>query len=141
MQLLIYRRATQILVTHHVSLCLPAAAYILEMGSGTVIRQGTVQELRSQGQLKQVLEAEDATEAIKEEEDLVLPENEADVVAAEQVAAPAKLKPAGKLIEAEHRAEGRVTLATYLTYIRACGWLPWTLIVFLILAGRGIQVG
>ncbi|KAG8874447.1 hypothetical protein FRB98_008435 [Tulasnella sp. 332] len=137
----IMKDRTIILVTHHVSLCLPAAAYIIEMGGGTVIRQGTVQELQGQGQLNQVLAEEDVTEDIAEEEEPALLANEADVVATEQVAAPNKLKPSGKLIEAEHRAEGRVTLATYLTYIQACGWVPWTLIVFLILAGRGIQVG
>ncbi|KAG9032385.1 hypothetical protein FRB95_001506 [Tulasnella sp. JGI-2019a] len=137
----IMKDRTIILVTHHVSLCLPAAAYILEMGGGTVLRQGTVQDLQDQGQLGQVIAEEDHTESFEVEEESEIPVNEADNATEQQGSSHADPKPIGKLIEAEHRAEGRVTLATYLTYIRACGWLPWTLIVFLILAGRGIQVG
>ncbi|KAG8988966.1 hypothetical protein FRB94_014789 [Tulasnella sp. JGI-2019a] len=137
----IMKDRTIILVTHHVSLCLPAAAYILEMSGGTVLRQGTVQDLQDQGQLGQVIAEEDHTESFEVEEESEIPVNEADNATEQQGSSHADPKPIGKLIEAEHRAEGRVTLATYLTYIRACGWLPWTLIVFLILAGRGIQVG
>ncbi|KAG8943314.1 hypothetical protein FRC04_002938 [Tulasnella sp. 424] len=128
---------TILLVTHHVSLCLPAAAYIVELHNGAIYRQGSVQDLKERGQLEDVIATEDHPEAPESE-----PEedgNEADQIAPDED--HTKAKALGKFIEDEHRAEGNVTLKTYLTYMRAVGWVPWSLTCLLILTMRGVTVG
>lgn len=108
----------------------------MELSNGTIHRQGSVAELEKKGQLEDVIAAEDVP---KTEVDEALPSNEADQASSE--AELAKRKAAGKLVEEEYRAEGRVSLKTYLSYMRAVGWLPWCLTCMLILAIRGITVG
>lgn len=46
----------------------------------------------------------------------------------------------GKLIENEARAEGRVTMKTYMSYIRAAGYVPWVLTTMLMLSIWSITV-
>ncbi|KIO19698.1 hypothetical protein M407DRAFT_82489 [Tulasnella calospora MUT 4182] len=128
---------TILLVTHHVSLCLTAAAYIVELHNGSIYRQGSVKELEEWGQLEDVIATEDHPEVPESEPDDDV--NEADQIAPDED--HTKAKAIGKLIEDEHRAEGNVTLKTYLTYMRAVGWVPWSLTCILILAMRGVTVG
>ncbi|KAG8930351.1 hypothetical protein FRC00_001199 [Tulasnella sp. 408] len=128
---------TTLLVTHHVSLCLPAAPYIVELHNGSIYRQGSVRELDKWGQLEDVIATEDYPAA---------PESEAegDINEADQIGPDGdhtKGKASGKLIEDEHRSEGNVTFKTYMTYMRAVGWLPWSLTCILILTMRGVTVG
>ncbi|KAF7337494.1 P-loop containing nucleoside triphosphate hydrolase protein [Mycena sanguinolenta] len=116
------RDRTIILVTHHISLCLPIAHYLVELSQGKVLRQGTIKSFEESGVLQKVVEAEDYGFQEQEEEEVsaasVTVENEADSVAPEIVKKP---RSNGKLIEAEARAEGRVSWRTYMTYIRAAG--------------------
>jgi hypothetical protein len=46
----------------------------------------------------------------------------------------------GKLIEAEKRAEGRVSYTTYWTYVRAAGIWTWMVTVFLMIFIRLVTV-
>ncbi|EJD03803.1 P-loop containing nucleoside triphosphate hydrolase protein [Fomitiporia mediterranea MF3/22] len=134
---------TVILVTHHISICLPVASYIVELSGGKVIRQGTVTELQDSGQLKTVLDTEDDTTSDKDEysdETIVEQENEADEVDAAACDKSQKSLIKGKLVEAEYRAEGRVSLVTYMSYVRAAGWISWTLTLSLMILIRLIQV-
>ncbi|TFK77428.1 P-loop containing nucleoside triphosphate hydrolase protein [Pluteus cervinus] len=113
---------TVILVTHHVGLCLPAAAQLVELGNGQVIRQIDRSRFNE-------LNVTSPTPEEPEEVDGVYPHivNEADIDATLR-REPTQVAPApkvGKLIEAEARAEGRVSMKTYLTYIRAAGILAW----------------
>ncbi|KDQ09185.1 hypothetical protein BOTBODRAFT_179201 [Botryobasidium botryosum FD-172 SS1] len=134
---------TIILVTHHVTLCLPATAFIVELANGAVLRQGSVNELEVQAELPRVIEAEEVHPQEESEEEMHPPvtvaKNEADMP--HRAASPTKGPEVGKLVDAEARAEGRVSLSTYLTYIRAAGWPAWTLsFVFLVLI-RAITIG
>lgn len=61
---------TRIVVTHHVSLCLPKTKYAIHLGDGTVDHAGLVDELRERGELQEVLKDEE--EAISEDEDCIL---------------------------------------------------------------------
>ena len=134
------RNRTIILVTHHITLCLPIAGYLVELSKGTVIRQGSVQELESQGQLKELVENEDVVEEVKPEPEVSSPLNEADI----GTEVPSQKPPTrsnGKLVDAEARAEGRVALSTYLTYIRATGTWSWVLMLSFMLCYRGIDIG
>lgn len=145
------RKRTIILVTHHISLCLPIAAYLVELSSGAMVRSGSTSDLRDRGELEKLVEAEDTgdedtTEAssatateVDNEADLgksVVANGKPRLLSQEQAS-----KSAGKLIDDESRAEGRVSLRTYWTYIKAAGLISWILTVALMLLIRCINVG
>ncbi|KAJ6520112.1 P-loop containing nucleoside triphosphate hydrolase protein [Mycena sanguinolenta] len=133
------RDRTIILVTHHISLCLPIAHYLVELSQGKILRQGTIQSFEESGVLQKVVEAEDYGFQDQEEEEVsITVENEADSVAPEIVK---KGRSNGKLIEAEARAEGRVSWRTYMTYIRAAGVWSWALTLLLMLLIRLVNIG
>lgn len=137
---------TILLVTHHISLCLPHASYLVELSAGKISRQGSIQELKERGLLQQVIDDEDVTDQQAEKQPGPASpeiENEADLVNG-----PAKTngksnrKPSdGKLIHAEARAEGRVSMHSYVTYIRAAGILCSILTVWLLIQIRLINIG
>ncbi|KAG6873222.1 hypothetical protein C0995_001576 [Termitomyces sp. Mi166 len=127
------RDRTVILVTHHISLCLSAASYLVELSQGKVLRQGFIQDLRDQGFLNAVIGQENAPADVKDEAD--------DGESTKNLATePSQRTGSGKLIEAEGRAEGRVPLSTYLAYFRAAGVLPWIFTVALMLLIRFINI-
>lgn len=130
------RGRTVILVTHHISLCLRAASYIAELSNGRVIRGGLIRDLKATGELKTVIDAED--EPFKEDEKSQIVQVPGDELASE-ICNEVHVS-SGKLVEAEHRAEGRVSLMTYITYIRAAGWFSWLLTLSLMLLIRAIAI-
>lgn len=139
---------TILLVTHHITLCLPHASYLVELSAGKVIRYGTIQELRERHQLQEVVEKEDIADGQDAEDaaaKVEVQENEADF-GGESSKANGQSKPVrqpsdGKLIQAEGRAEGRVSLHSYLTYIRAAGVLCSILTIWLLMQIRLINIG
>jgi ABC-type multidrug transport system fused ATPase/permease subunit len=148
---------TVILVTHHVSLCLPVANYLVEISGGKITKQGSVAELMARGSLLEVLKEQDAL--VHGEEDIKVDDvkgNEADGIADDsERATPSTAEGAsnkvipswrlsdaqlGKLVEEEARAEGQVSLKTYLTYARAAGYWTWLLTLLLMLSLRLINI-
>ncbi|KAJ7675323.1 P-loop containing nucleoside triphosphate hydrolase protein [Mycena rosella] len=134
------RDRTIILVTHHISLCLPIANYLVELVEGRVLRQGTIKSFEESGILQKVVETEDQGFPEQQEDVAVSVDNEADL-AAEAIEPVKRVRGDGKLIEAEARAEGRVSWRTYLTYIRAAGVSSWILTLVLMLLIRLINIG
>lgn len=151
------RGRTVILVTHHVSLCLSVASFLVEISGGKVTKQGSVAELMAGGSLFQVLKEQDAL--VHEDEETSVKEvefNEADAIADDRKTvtlvtaegASNKVIPSwrlsdaqlGKLVEEEARAEGQVSLKTYLTYARAAGYWTWALTLFFMLGLRLINI-
>ncbi|CAE6419815.1 unnamed protein product [Rhizoctonia solani] len=146
---------TIILVTHHVRMCLDITSYLVELSNGRIVRQGTISDLRGKEQLSAILQTQpedDTTEAESEvaaassEIPLV---NEADVDTAGATNVPITTEEIdlqhnsniGKLVDEEARAEGRVSLRTYWTYIRAASVWSWLASLVLLLAVRGITIG
>ncbi|CUA73825.1 ABC transporter ATP-binding protein/permease VMR1 [Rhizoctonia solani] len=145
---------TIILVTHHVRMCLDAASYLIELSNGRITRQGTIADLRGKEQLSAILQTQledDTTEA--EPEGMVPPSdtpqiNEADV-GVDDVANTSTTEGTtlqhdsniGKLVDEEARAEGRVSLRTYWTYIKAASVWSWLASLVLLLAVKGITIG
>ena len=130
---------TIILVTHHLSLCLPVAGYLLDISAGRIVRQGTIEDLQNKGQLQKLVEAEESPVEEKKFEASIPPSNEADRLDLEE---PVKRqKHNGKLVEAETRQEGRISLRSYLTYIRAAGIICWILTLLLLIQIRLINIG
>ena len=133
------RGRTIILVTHHVSTCLPAASYLVEISEGTILHEGTIPDLEERGLLVKVLEAE--------EEPFYDPQpvdqktfNEADILP-DGTGQLQKQFGNGKLIEVEARAEGRVSVRSYVTYIRAAGLSAWFFTIVLLLVIQAITIG
>ena len=141
---------TIILVTHHISLCLPISSFLVELFQGSVRRFGTIEELRKSGYLKELIEREDlvpeAYEPVHEfpgtsSKKKATPDNEPDVLAgtppereaSSSVINQEQSRKKGKLIDAEKRAEGRVSYKTYWTYSRAAGIWTWMVTVFLMI--------
>lgn len=131
------RNRTLILVTHHVTLCLPIASYVLKLEKGKVLYQGTIPELESKGLLMNTVDAEEEPfEPLSSKST-----NDADALAVSNGNSKvAILAEAGKLIEEEAVAEGQVSLNTYLTYLKAGGFSLWTLILAMQVATQLISV-
>ena len=123
---------TIILVTHHISLCAPIAAYLLELKDGKVLHQGFTDELRAQGLLQSIVKEEETPYA-----ELEAKPTSPTVDTSRGIAAP---RPDGKLVEAEHRAEGRVSWRTYATYLKAAGIHCWIITFILYILIRLINV-
>jgi len=151
------RGKTVILVTHHVSLCLSVASFLVEISGGRITKQGSVAELMAAGSLLEVLKEQDALVHEDEgtnvkgvelnEADAIADDSKTagpltDEVASNKVIPSWRLSDAqlGKLVEEEARAEGQVSLKTYLTYARAAGYWTWALTLFFMLALRFINI-
>ncbi|KAF8609489.1 P-loop containing nucleoside triphosphate hydrolase protein [Ceratobasidium sp. AG-I] len=146
------RGRTIVLVTHHVRMCLDAASYLVEIGNGHVISQGTIGDLRRQGQLSAIISQDDTVD--NEPEDTPAPGeafpdnvNEADMDTPNEGSSDedgntsAHNGNIGKLVDEEARAEGRVSLWTYWTYIQAASVWSWFATLLLLLALRAITIG
>lgn len=134
------RGRTIILVTHHIAVCLPATSYLLELDQGEILHKGTIPELEERGLLMKVIEAEEEPFSDSQTVDQKI-FNEADILE-DGTAQPQKRQLSdGKLIEAEARAEGRVSVRSYITYIRAAGLPAWFLTIVLLLSIRAINIG
>ena len=127
------RDRTIILVTHHISLCLPVSTYLIDLGDGKVLRQGFVKDLELGGLLRAVKKGDELADVLD-----ISNEDKHSEVGAVNGALPNER---GKLVEAESRAEGRVAIRTYITYVRAAGLMPWLFTVGLMLLIRFINVG
>ena len=117
-----------------------------------MLRSGLTSELRERGELEKLVDAEDTVEEGKaaDTSSTTDVENEADVTAN-----PANGKgngvgngdgkctdtDTGKLVDEETRAEGRVSLRTYWTYIKAAGIVCWIFTFAFMLLIRLINVG
>lgn len=75
---------TRILVTHHVSLCLPATKYEVKLGEGKIEHAGFVEELRKAGVLDDIVE-EAEEEAVIDEETVDAPNETVNVQVAQIV--------------------------------------------------------
>ncbi|KAF9531878.1 pleiotropic drug resistance ABC transporter [Crepidotus variabilis] len=129
------RGRTIILVTHHLKVCLPIAAFVLELDKGKIHHQGTISDLEAQGRLAKIIEAEE--EPFGDSVEQVADNSKSDL-AMTQVKKEDVTN--GVLIEEETRAEGRVSPKTYATYFRAGGVGLWVLIVASQLLIRGLNI-
>lgn len=129
---------TVILVTHHVRLCLPLAAYIVELAGGKVLRQGTPKDLQHFGMLNQMVADEDKVQCDDPTPQPQLYDADGTNI---KDNIPGKQISHGTLVEKEARAEGRISYRTYLTYLRAARLSSWIITFLLMVAIRGIDIG
>ncbi|KAJ7190424.1 multidrug resistance-associated ABC transporter [Mycena pura] len=127
---------TVILVSHHVQLCVPGAAYVVALDNGCVLFQGSSAEFQSSDTIAGLVHS---TSIDAKEEAAAIDDRGASnhAVGNGETSMPvdssvpshkAAKKPPRKLIEDEQRAVGRVAWPVWRAYIVACGsnWY-WTL--------------
>ncbi|RDW69893.1 hypothetical protein BP5796_08290 [Coleophoma crateriformis] len=136
---------TRILVTHHVSLCLPRAKYAVRLSArGTLEHAGLTQELQKSGSLEDILDTDKPTEADHIEEDEVLKRvatNGSVAIPSNDVAVAVKAPPK-KLVEEEKREVGRVKTSVYAGYLNASGgWPFWLFLVILYAIAEALKLG
>ncbi|KIJ51990.1 hypothetical protein M422DRAFT_43520 [Sphaerobolus stellatus SS14] len=114
---------TVVLVTHHASLALDAADYIVYMQDGTINTQGTIKELRDQGVLSTIVKANQVHPAFDSAESggkaQVTTENEER----------ATQKRPRQLVKEEARNIGRLQNRIYKTYMKASSYWTWIILL------------
>ncbi|PPQ81930.1 hypothetical protein CVT25_013778 [Psilocybe cyanescens] len=145
---------TLILVSHHVQLCAPGAAYIVALDNGRVQFEGSKDDFYSSGILASLIQTTQAQDTDDKEEKEELEKAEEQILAGDQpeseatstiASAPASIKlekkPARKLVEEEKRAVGRIGRDIWETYIWACGngWY-WALFVSILIVASASPV-
>lgn len=120
---------TRVLVTHHVSLCLPRARYAVRMTNrGTIDFAGLVSDLKKRDDFEHILHAEE-----KEDGDhaQLNGTKQDDPTAQDATTTAEEVKKPKRLVEDEKREVGKVKKAVYTAYLTATGGIPFWLIVLL----------
>jgi ABC-type glutathione transport system ATPase component len=129
----------QILITHHITLCLSGSDYLVQMLGGRIALQGPVDELDKSAITSELVEEpveEEDVDAVAEvalEPSPVTIEASAEAPTAEALAATSE---DNKLVKEEARATGRVKILVYRTYLAAGGWWTWLFIILFSISGR-----
>lgn len=130
---------TRILVTHHVSLCLPRAKYAVRLGArGTLEHAGLVEDLKLSGSFEDILKAEknqDGETASGDELEssgtTLLDPTDGTATVIEDVPTVPKATPK-KLVEEEKRETGSVKRNIYTRYLNSTGGVLFWGLVFVI---------
>ncbi|CAE6397156.1 unnamed protein product [Rhizoctonia solani] len=122
------RNRTVVLVTHHVDLVLPAAGWLVQMNEGRIEAQGTPQQLRESGALRQEKELDSQQFAPEE------------LVNEEVVNDELEKKPAKKLVEDEAQSTGFVRAKVYKTYLSAGSYWLFGLLFLLLGLDQAVQL-
>ncbi|KAJ2567621.1 Transporter of the ATP-binding cassette (ABC) [Coemansia sp. RSA 1813] len=145
---------TRVLVTHHVSMCLPHAQFAMVMHDGQIKMKSTLTETHSWRVLHEVLgklhdRANDAsssdsenskstnlTNDIKSEDEYNKERQEEIAIQTNNDPTANSITPQGTLVKDEEREEGHVKMEIWHKYFSACGGKPfWIgLVLMLILA-------
>jgi ABC-type multidrug transport system ATPase subunit len=118
---------TVILVSHHVQLCAPGAAFVISLDNGAVTYSGSSKEFLTNGVDPDLLkdDPEDhSDEGVEIIEDVEPTDAEEEKVTAAVPAIAEKRAAPRKLIEDEQRATGRISRDVWLLYLRGCVSLP-----------------
>ena len=112
---------TRIVATHHMSLVLPEASFVVELGNNTVTYSGPPQNRMDQRWSPSVRDATDTHTDRNSDFELLMdvPHVKQDQPSAAPSEAPAKF------MQEETRQKGTVKGGVYLTYVGSSGGLPW----------------
>ncbi|KAJ7065610.1 multidrug resistance-associated ABC transporter [Mycena amicta] len=141
------RGRTAILVSHHVQLCAPDAAYVVALENGRVQFQGNFPTFQSSGVMGGLVQStgvdtEAETQDVKEEAAIEAIGEETSVVVAPSTVKPETKKSPRKFIEEEQREVGHVSWSVWQTYIAAGGGTAyWTLFVFVFVSAALARIG
>lgn len=135
------RGRTRILVTHHVALCQPRTRFLVELGEGTVLHAGFIEELREDGTLE-LIKAHEESEQGLGGETAVTPHGEEPQDGNGGFPNDALSKLPRRFIEEEGREKGAVKTTVYKAYFRSSGgYSAWAAAVFMWIVFEGCIVG
>lgn len=126
---------TRILVTHHVGLVLPRAAFLVTLADGRVQYCGSPEELRATGALKDILGSVDHENNAPpkrmdittfEDTDLTKMVSHKSNTVDEDPKGLSKILPK-KFVEVEGKEKGSIKRAVWTEYLRVSGGVPWWL--------------
>jgi ABC-type multidrug transport system fused ATPase/permease subunit len=131
---------TRILVTHHVSLCLPRAKYAVRLGArGSLEHAGLTGDLRETGSFADILNAEEQDDSSAST--LITPETVPDQATNGDSVTPAAKAPPKKLVEDETRESGSVKRTVYAQYLKSSGGFPfWTMVVLVYIISQALTL-
>lgn len=135
------RGRTVILVTHQVRLCLPGAKFFVKIENGEVLGCDTVENLRSNGKLNELLGSEHQYENDNEEDIEEIVDLDDDDNSSTDIDLDNKAE-AAKLVQEETSEKGQVKFKVYLTYLAACGgWFFWLAVIGSYIFARVLTFG
>ncbi|KAJ2358340.1 hypothetical protein GGF43_000870 [Coemansia sp. RSA 2618] len=142
---------TRVLVTHHVSACLPHADYVAVLRNGRLALSGSPQELQMMGHFStEVLSldqgsngkspaAEEKQEQGKDTEQGAVNVN--DTTSEDTYNTQSAGDSEGTLVEDEEREQGYVRPQVWFEYMRMCGgWVFWTVVVLSLFVNRAASI-
>ncbi|KAG8673600.1 hypothetical protein FPOAC2_07047 [Fusarium poae] len=120
---------TRIIVTHHLSLVMPGASFVVELGDGGVLYSGPPKLSTHQQPEMPSTNTKDAVDLIDASDDALISTNGSETEPSKSDVAPKKF------MQEETRQKGNVKRSVYLTYIKGSGGiLPWALCIGIYLA-------
>ncbi|KAL6915681.1 hypothetical protein FSST1_007176 [Fusarium sambucinum] len=126
----ICQERTRIIVTHHLSLVMPGASFVVELGDGGVLYSGPPKLSAHQQPDMPSTDTKDTMDLIDASDDAFISTNGSDTTEPSKSDAVPK-----KFMQEETRQKGNVKRSVYLTYIRGSGGLfPWVLCIGIYLA-------
>jgi len=143
------RGRTVVLVSHHVQLCVPGAAFIVALDNGRIQFQGGREEFQRSGAMSSLVQSSGEADVPDEKEEVILAETletSPELAAHSRASSQTSTVPGTpvleikqekraprKLVEEEKRAVGRISREIWETYISACGnlgyWIPFSLVL------------
>jgi ABC-type multidrug transport system fused ATPase/permease subunit len=125
----ICRGRTRIIVTHHLSLVVPGASFVVELGDGGVLYSGPPKLSTHHQPGVSDTDAKNTTESVDSCHDPLLSTNGSETEPSKSDAVPKKF------MQEEIRQKGNVKRGVYLTYVKGSGGLlPWALCIGIYLA-------
>ncbi|KAJ2368208.1 hypothetical protein H4S01_001716, partial [Coemansia sp. RSA 2610] len=141
------RGRTRVLVTHHVSACLPHADFVAALRSGRVALSGSPKELQMMGHFStEILSLDRGSGSNEDEEDRGGDESvNANDMTSEDTYNERRSQGAdadeGLLVEDEEREQGYVRPAVWFGYMRMCGgWPFWTVVFAFVFINRAAGI-
>ncbi|GAN05680.1 ABC bile acid transporter, the ATP-binding cassette [Mucor ambiguus] len=131
------KNRTQILITHHVNLCIQGSAHVVYVKEGRIQLSGSPADLRQEGKLELIFEESTVEQEEEEEEDR---EDQTANVDGQQEQALERKAPK-VLVEKEGRAQGKVKFRLYRLYFKLVGsWFFWLFFFFTVFTARGLDI-
>jgi ABC-type multidrug transport system fused ATPase/permease subunit len=128
---------TQILITHHVNLCIHESAYVVLVKDCRIQSSGTPADLKANGQMSLLFEENLECQDSKKEE----PGDTEETIDGSPSVEVKQKKPKA-LVEEEERAEGMIKLKLYRLYYKLIGgYVFWTAFGLMIVGARCLDIG
>ncbi|KAI9506405.1 P-loop containing nucleoside triphosphate hydrolase protein, partial [Coemansia spiralis] len=132
---------TCILVTHHVSMCLPFAQFLVVMKDGRISLKGTPAELHTQSTLSRVLADAESAKEMPKEKTATKDRKGKSVEGILESSSDAFSKDGGATEDYLAKAEGLIKIEVWRIYVSACGSkIFWIMLVLLLALWQAMRI-